>query len=229
MRVFVTGATGWIGSAVVKELLSSGHKVVGLTTTTDGARKLQALGAKARVGRLQDHALLREGAADFGRGDPPGLHPRVVEHEFADSPPTVRRGRERRDRPELSENPCGNGVGRHPGFGRWSRKLRASFGRDVGNSCPCRRVRFRPNATTTCRAVQTGHSPRQGLSIDCTGSPVLHRAPSTHRAWRRGTRFHVQNHRGRAQERRFALHWRRRQPMAGGACLRRGAPLSSRA
>ena len=65
MRVFVTGATGLIGSAVVKELLSSGHKVTGLTTTRDGARKLQALGAKARVGRLQDHALLREGAAEL--------------------------------------------------------------------------------------------------------------------------------------------------------------------
>ena len=65
MRVFVTGATGWIGSAVVKDLLSSGHKVSGLTTTTGGAQKLQALGAKARVGRLQDHALLREGAATW--------------------------------------------------------------------------------------------------------------------------------------------------------------------
>ena len=64
MRVFVTGATGWIGSALVKDLLSSGHKVTGLTTTTDGAQKLQALGAKARVGRLHDHALLREGAAE---------------------------------------------------------------------------------------------------------------------------------------------------------------------
>jgi nucleoside-diphosphate-sugar epimerase len=64
MRVFVTGATGWIGSAVVKDLLSSGHKVTGLTTTTDGARKLQAIGAEARVGRLSNHALLREGAAE---------------------------------------------------------------------------------------------------------------------------------------------------------------------
>jgi len=64
MRVFVTGATGWIGSAVVKDLLASGHNVTGMTTTMDGARKLQALGAKARVGRLQDHALLREGAAE---------------------------------------------------------------------------------------------------------------------------------------------------------------------
>ncbi|HEY1885389.1 MAG TPA: NAD-dependent epimerase/dehydratase family protein, partial [Roseiarcus sp.] len=62
MRVFVTGATGWIGSAVVKDLLALGHKVTGLTTTTRGAQKLHALGAEARVGRLHDHALLREGA-----------------------------------------------------------------------------------------------------------------------------------------------------------------------
>jgi nucleoside-diphosphate-sugar epimerase len=64
MRVFVTGATGWVGSAVVKDLLSSGHEVVGLTTTSEGARKLQALGAKARVGRLGEHDLLRDAAAE---------------------------------------------------------------------------------------------------------------------------------------------------------------------
>lgn len=64
MRVFVTGATGWVGSAVVKELISSGHQVTGLTTTADGAQKLQKLGAKARVGRLTQHAVLREAARE---------------------------------------------------------------------------------------------------------------------------------------------------------------------
>src|SRR6516164_9485874 len=64
MRVFVTGATGWVGSAVVKELLSSGHQVTGLTTTPDGAQRLQKLGAKARVGKLRQHALLREAAEE---------------------------------------------------------------------------------------------------------------------------------------------------------------------
>jgi nucleoside-diphosphate-sugar epimerase len=64
MRVFVTGATGWIGSAVVKELLSSGHQVTGLTTTADGAERLRELGAGARIGRLHDQALLRQAAAE---------------------------------------------------------------------------------------------------------------------------------------------------------------------
>ena len=64
MHIFVTGATGFIGTAVVKELLSSGHQVTGLSRTAQGAEKLQKLGAKARVGRLDQPALLREAAAD---------------------------------------------------------------------------------------------------------------------------------------------------------------------
>jgi nucleoside-diphosphate-sugar epimerase len=63
MRVFVTGATGWVGSAVVEELLAAGHQVTGLTTTAAGAQRLQKSGAKACVGKLGDHALLREAAA----------------------------------------------------------------------------------------------------------------------------------------------------------------------
>lgn len=64
MHIFVTGATGFIGTAVVKELLSAGHQVTGLSRTTQGAEKLHSLGAKARVGQLDQTALLREAAAD---------------------------------------------------------------------------------------------------------------------------------------------------------------------
>ncbi len=78
MRIFVTGASGWIGSAVVPELLGAGHEVVGLARSETSGRRLEAAGAIVQQGDLDDPDGLAKAA-----GDSDGVIHLAFQHEVA--------------------------------------------------------------------------------------------------------------------------------------------------
>ena len=228
MRVFVTGATGWIGSAVVKDLLLSGYEVVGLTTTSEGARKLQALGAKARVGRLHEHDLLREAAAESDGV----IHTAFIHGLSNMSLPT---------RLRLFAGALNGGV-----VASFLRILKETEKGAIGASARVSKAPTRPlvvasgvlslpqGRVSTERDDHVPTIPNRSFSeaaaldfVAARGS-LDGRAACPDRPRRRRTRLRRPHHRPRAQEGCFPLHRRRRQSMARRACVGRGQALPPR-
>ena len=140
MRIFVTGASGWIGSAVVPELLEGGHDVVGLARSDASAQRLEAAGAMVLRGDVDDPDGLAKAAADSD-----GVIHLAFQHEVAFQRQFRRRG--------------GGRPARRGGHGSGPGRLRPTLRARLGHARADTPVGWPPRTTGSCPAPRCGPTP----------------------------------------------------------------------
>jgi nucleoside-diphosphate-sugar epimerase len=167
MRIFLTGATGFIGSAIVPELIHAGHQVLGLSRSEAGAHSLIAAGAEVHRGNLEDLESLRSGAAQSD-----GVIHCAFDHDFSNFVAICEK--DRRAIEALGSALAGS-----------NRPLVITSGTGMGNATPGQPAsedHFDPNHPNPRRASELA-----GVSVAATGVNVsVVRLPQVHDTVKQG-------------------------------------------
>ena len=161
MRIFLTGATGFIGSAIIPELINAGHHVIGLTRSDAGAQTLKTAGTEVHHGNLEDLESLRSGAA---KSD--GVIHCAFDHDFSNF--VANTEKDRRAIEALGEALIGS-----------SRPLVITSGTGMGNAAPGQPAtedHFNPNHPNPRKASElAGVSVLdRGVNVSVVRLPQVH-------------------------------------------------------